>query len=77
MESKLRDLITAEARTYTQAGGKIKAIAAKTELAQSTISKLIYGETKWPRLHTVLVLLEFFGYELQPVKVEARLRIVK
>lgn len=67
----LRGIISTEVRHYVQGGGKINRLAVLTGLAQSTISKLAYGETKHPRMHTVLVMLMHFGYEINAVKVVA------
>lgn len=64
----IRELVTDEVFNYVKNGGRIKDIAYHTDLAKTTIAKLAYNETKRPQLHTCVVVLEFFDYELTAIK---------
>ncbi len=43
---------------------KMQEISARTGLSVNTINKMMYGETKFPRYNTVMVLLKYLGYKL-------------
>lgn len=71
-------LIEDEMRRYLRTGGKMGEVARKTGLNPMTVRRLAYGETRLPRLGTVLALLTFFGYEVtvQRKSPQPRLRAV-
>ena len=39
-------------------------------MAPSTVSKVAYGETKRPRMHTIIGLLDALGYDVELKKRE-------
>lgn len=43
---------------------KMQEISARTGLSVNTINKMMYGETKFPRYNTIIVLLKYLGYRL-------------
>lgn len=53
--------------------GTLAAIAVGTGLGHATVARLLYGETKQPRAHTVIALLGFFGWRLVATKSVVRL----
>jgi transcriptional regulator with XRE-family HTH domain len=57
LEFTIRQLISDGTRQYVAEGGKINQLSTKTGLAVSTISKIAYMETQYPRLHTAIALL--------------------
>ena len=56
LEHTLRAIIARKCRQYMQDGHKMNALATKSGLSPTTVSRLVYGETKWPRFHTVAAL---------------------
>jgi len=76
-EDKLRKIVSDEVRRYVQSGGKLKQLATKTDIGAGTISKLAYGETRFPRMHTVFKVLDAFGYTISAHKVQEKLRVIK
>jgi len=56
--------IVIDMRKRMQSGMKIMDVARGTGLCHSTVSKLIYGDTKFPRMNTVLLIMNWLGYDL-------------
>lgn len=65
---KWRQLITKGIQEKTRAGVQQKDIAAKTGLSAQTISKLVHGETVFPRHNIVVVVMLYLGYKLYAEK---------
>lgn len=59
-----RNCIVDETNRYLREGNTATRMAAATGLSLSTIRRLADGGTAFPRLHTVLAVLEFFGYSM-------------
>lgn len=57
-------LITLGIRNKIQAGAKINKIAEECGLCDATVSKLFYGETKFPRMNTIVKIMLYLGYNL-------------
>jgi len=64
-EFTLRTKVTQEAKKYIMDGGRMRHIAMQSGISQGTVSKLVYGETKHPRMHTVVSVLEALGWTLE------------
>jgi len=64
----LRDIVTARVREAVQAKVSIKHIAAQTGIGPGTISRLAYGETRFPRMPTVIAVLVYFDYDVIAVR---------
>lgn len=64
IEFKLRRIIADQTRDYVAHGGKINQLAADTGLAGNTISRIAYNETKHPRMHSIIALLDTLGFDL-------------
>lgn len=64
-EAQARRVVFAEVRRLTSNGVKMKDIAHKAGVRPQTVSRLAYGETKYPRFSTVLGVLIAIGYDLQ------------
>lgn len=60
--TNLRDVADLIHKEIWDTNETFKSIAEATGLSPRTISKLNYGETKFPRWHTVIALLQHFGY---------------
>lgn len=69
-ELMARGIITEEVRGYVQGRGRISSLARKATVAPSTVSKVAYGETKRPRMHTIVGLLDALGYDVELKKRE-------
>jgi AraC-like DNA-binding protein len=63
-EANIRRVISARVREAMADGYTIKGIAAACGLSTSTVSKLYYGETRRPQLHTCLVVLAHFDHDI-------------
>jgi len=63
-----RILIADGIRDKLKKGVKIRKIAEDTGLCSQTISRLIYGETKFPRFNTMIIILVYLGYQLYAEK---------
>jgi DNA-binding phage protein len=63
-EHQLRVVITQEVRAFVASGGKLKDLAVRSGLTATTISRLAYMETKYPRFHTIIALGKPLGYRL-------------
>jgi len=42
----------------------LRFIAQRTGLCTTTVSKMMYRETRYPRVGTVMALLQYFGYKV-------------
>lgn len=65
VEFEMRRLVTKQTRRYVQHGGRINQIATRAGVASTTVSKLAYGETKYPRFHTVVAVLDALGFSIK------------
>jgi DNA-binding phage protein len=53
----VRDELLAYKHTY-------KAVAAKAQVASSTVANIASGQTKWPRLETTIRILSALGWQI-------------
>lgn len=56
------DALRMEIRQQINQGTKIGAMAKNVGVSGQTISKLFYGQTKFPRMTTIILLAYHFGY---------------
>jgi hypothetical protein len=61
------NLIVTGIRNKIQNGMKIFKIAEECGLCEATISKLYYGETKFPRHSTIVKIMVYLGYHLYAI----------
>lgn len=64
-ETEARDVISRRVRQYVTKKGKISHMATKAGIAPQTVSRVAYGETKSPRMKTIMGLLHALGYEVE------------
>jgi hypothetical protein len=67
MAAMIREEIESAGQQFKAAGLKMslyKIIADDSGLSEGTVRKLATGETLWPRLTTVIVLFEYFGFDI-------------
>jgi transcriptional regulator with XRE-family HTH domain len=67
-EIRCREAIAFEMESFRKTKGSISHIARRADLSGSTVSKLVYGETKWPRFSTIYKLLKVFNYDLALIR---------
>lgn len=67
-EFRCRRRIEKELRQRRRGGESIKSIAKKAGVNPNTVSRLVYGETKYPRFSTIYGLLTALGVELAIVE---------
>jgi DNA-binding Xre family transcriptional regulator len=75
IEVLLRRYVFHGTRQWLASGKTLKTLAAKAGVATTTVSKLAYGETKYPRFHTVVAICDALGYKLE-VRIDAPLEAV-
>lgn len=68
-QKKWRDLISRELQSQVTNKTTMKNISARTGLCVSTISKLVYGTTQFPRMDTIVRILTYLGYRLYAEKI--------
>lgn len=61
---KAVELLSVELWQITRSDKKIKHIVAATGLCHSTIRRIMYKETRYPRFTTIVTLFNYFGYQL-------------
>lgn len=64
VENQMRQLVFQRTRAYLAAGRRMHALAVKAGVADTTLRKLAYGETKYPRFHTVIAVCDALGVTL-------------
>lgn len=64
IESRMRQLVFQKTREHLANRGRLSAIATQAGLTTKTVSKLAYGETRFPRFHTVIAVCDAFGIRL-------------
>lgn len=63
-ENTFENVIATALRQRVYAGTKIGTIADKTGLCHATVSKIICGDTRFPRMSTVIKLLKFLKFKM-------------
>lgn len=64
IESQLRQLVFQRTREYLAGRGNMTRLAAKAGVANSTLTKLAYGETRYPRFHTIVAVCDALGIKI-------------
>ena len=64
LESQMRQLVFQRTREHLAAGKRMHALAVKAGVCDATLRKLAYGETKYPRFHTVIAVCDALGVRL-------------
>lgn len=64
IEHRLRGLITREARNFVQSGGNLTVLAKRAGVSRATVSRLVYGETMYPRFGTMVAVGAALGIGL-------------
>jgi DNA-binding phage protein len=82
-DANWREVLQDEVRAFMRDGGRVGQLASAVNMSPTTVSRLAYGDTRFPRMHTVIMLLHHFGYRLTVQKAapsnavrRARLRAV-
>ena len=65
---KWHELIRTEIREQVHRKVRMYHIAQETGLCVGTISRLVYGPTKYPRMDTIVRILTYLGYRLYAEK---------
>lgn len=63
------DLLQYELRVHLAVRGTFSEIADFTDLSASTVRRMHYGKSRYPRNDTVLRMLTYFGYRIYARKV--------
>ncbi len=65
LDDLLRQRITDQARAYLRKRGQLAALANRAQVGSSTLSRLIYGDTRRPHLATVLRVAVALGIRIR------------
>lgn len=68
LENKWLHLIILGLQKKVREGTRMYEIANSTNLCQATISNLLCGKTKYPRMDTIVRIMKYLGYKLYAQK---------
>ena len=71
--SDQEDMMRLLSKEIKESSSNLRDIAKGSLLCQSTVSRLYYHETRFPRYLTIIKLLNFFGYNLIAQKYQVTL----
>ena len=64
IESRMRQIVFQRTRSWLADGRRLSYLANQAGVTTNTVSRLAYGETKFPRFHTVIAVCDALGVKL-------------